>query len=114
MRGEGSAELTGKVGFACEASYSTLGALIYLDEGRCEIAGSWNSLLWGDDPFGLPSQLLFLRGRKMDVNVSEMNTRSGKVKVTSVLASILRKDELSLVTNPGRSGNTKRRQAEVD
>lgn len=48
------------------------------------------------DPFGLPSQLLFLRGRKMDVDVSEMNTRSGKV--TSVLASILRKDELSLVT----------------
>ena len=48
------------------------------------------------DPFGLPSQLLFLSGRKMDVDVSEMNTRSGKV--TSVLASIPRKDELSLVT----------------
>lgn len=56
MRGEESAELMGKVGFGCEASYSTLGALVYLWEGRCEIAGSWNSLpdrwthsfRWGD------------------------------------------------------------------
>lgn len=48
------------------------------------------------DAFGIASQLLFLRGRKMDVDVSEMSTGSGKV--TSVLASILRRDELSLVT----------------
>lgn len=47
------------------------------------------------DSFGIASRLLFLRGRKMDVDVSEMSTGSGKVM--SVLASILRRDELSLV-----------------
>lgn len=48
------------------------------------------------DSFGIAFRLLFLRGRKMDVDVSEMSTGSGKV--TLVLASILRRDELSLVT----------------